>query len=257
MTALIVLAVIAALIAALLLLRLRIRIKYREELELIVGASVFTFKIMPRKKKKVNLRRYSLKNIRKRELEAARPKKHKKEKKKKPKPEKTPEDSKAKKKPKMTLEEILELISVLLGIVGGVFKKFGRYPVIDVRKLFIRAASDDPEKTAVTYGIIAQVLIYLREVFLNVKNFRLHNDTRVGVEADFMSSKMLFDIDIEITIRVWHILSIGLGAGFAFIKHMIKSSSKTASGQSGSTQKTAAVNNKNKKVQTKNKTTGG
>ena len=60
MTALKVLAVIVLLIIAIGMLRLRVRVRYRDETELIVGASLLTFRIMPRRKKRVSLRKYSL-----------------------------------------------------------------------------------------------------------------------------------------------------------------------------------------------------
>ena len=250
MTALIVLAVIAILITGLLLLRIRIRIRYREELELIVGASVFMIKILPRPKKKPKLSRYSLKNIRKREAAALKPKKEKKQKKKKEQPQKQPEqksESEEKPKKKMTAEELIELVKVLCEIVGDVFKKFGRYPRVDVRQLFIRVASEDPAKTAQLYGYVSQAMIFLREIFLNVKNFHLHRETRVGVEADFMSDKILVGIDLEFTIKIWHLLSIGLGAAIKFIKHIMKP--KTAA--QPSTAKKSGSKRKKRKKKTK------
>ena len=248
MTALKVIAVIVLLIIALLMLRIRIRVRYREEIELIVGASVFMIKILPRPKKKVKLGRYSLKNIRKREAAALKPKKEKKPKKKKQKPEKPkPEPTEGEEKPKkkMQPEELIELVGVLLEIVGEVFRKFGRYPRVDVRQLFIRVASDDPAKTAQLYGYVSQAMIFLREIFLNVKNFHTHRDTRVGVEADFMSDKILVGIDLEFTIKIWHLLSIGLGAAIRFLKHILKP--KASDAQPSPNPKSNKKSNKKKK----------
>ena len=258
MTALKVIAVIVLLIIALLMLRIRIRVRYREEIELIVGASVFMIKILPRPKKKVKLGRYSLKNIRKREAAALKPKKEKKPKKKKQKPEKSkPEPTEGEEKPKkkMQPEELIELVGVLLEIVGEVFRKFGRYPRVDVRQLFIRVASDDPAKTAQLYGYVSQAMIFLREIFLNVKNFHTHRDTRVGVEADFMSDKILVGIDLEFTIKIWHLLSIGLGAAIRFIKHILKpKASDLQPSQSGGNKPKKRRSKKKRESETNKKT---
>jgi len=258
MTALKVLAVIVLLIIAIGMLRLRVRVRYRDETELIVGASLLTFRIMPRRKKRVSLRKYSLKNIRRRELEAGKPKKEKpkKEKKKKKQPVST-EEKPQKEKKKMTVDELLELVGSLVDIVGGVFGKFGRYSRIDVRKLYIRVASEDPAKTAQLYGIVSQALVYMREIFVNVKNFRLHNDTRVGVEADFMSDKIIAEVDLEYSIRLWQILSIGIGAGIGALKAFILPKPEQSAQSNNKNGKNSAKNIKRKKKKKKNTNKNG
>jgi len=247
MTGWIIFAIIVMLFVGLFMLRIRIRVHYKDELELIVGVSPIMIRILPHREKKVNIKEYSLKNIRKREKEAeegrfARLKwlihildflnpfnyikllvnflRDLRKKKEEPKKEEKPKKEKEKKK--LTVDQLLDLVNTLLEIVGRVFSKFGRYSRIDVRQLFVRVASDDPAKTAQLYGIVSQAMVFMREIFLNTGNFRLYNETRLGVEADFMSDKILVDVDIEYSIRIWQILSIGIGAAIQFVMSILK-----------------------------------
>ncbi len=229
MTFLKVILIIAAVIFAIGMIPLRVRVKYRDELELKVGASLVMLGILPKRERKVKLRDYTKAKIRKRAEAELKPKKEKKPKKKKASTEvknesgETPE----KKKKSMTVDDILKLISVLCEVVGGVFGKLGRYPRVDLRTLYVKVATDDAAKTAQTYGIVAQAMIFLREIALNRKNFVTHHDTHVGVEADFSSDKMQFDVDVELSLRIWHILSIGLGAAMTFVKRMFMPQSES------------------------------
>lgn len=96
-------------------------------------------------------------------------KKEKKPKEKKPKPkkqkEKKPKDEgKKKKKRKITANDIVGLVRVLLNVVVALFKRLGRNFKIRVYAYEICVASEDAAKTAVMYGAVKSLseTIFLR-----------------------------------------------------------------------------------------------
>lgn len=126
-----------------------------------------------------------------------------------------------KEKPKETTKEnnIIETIKLLNDIITAIKDKFFRYLRIEVASLKVTVATDDAAKTAITYGVAVQLIQYTVTILQNVTNFTPKDSESIICNVDYLKTKSEFSCNISFSLRVWHILAVGLSAGIAYIKN--------------------------------------
>ena len=221
------------LVSFLLSLRGTLNIKYNGELFISLRVLFVKIKLYPKKDKK--RRRQSMsageaKRIRKaarkraqkeRELERQRKRekalakaRKKEERKKKPLSEK--------------ISDGVETVKLISDIATGAVKRFTKRIRVKITRFKIRVASSEASKTAIAYGAIVETVNGLLPVLTESKNFRMPPKEDLEVVADFTSDSPEFDIDVSLSLRVWHILDIALAALLKALPRLRKRSQKKA-----------------------------
>ena len=143
------------------------------------------------------------------------PKKKKKQKQKK--------SAKPEKKEKQSIEDIISLVKLLIEIAKKVLEKTWRYIRIKIERYDIIVGTDDAAKTALIYGGVSQATSYLFTLLDETAHFRVKRKAPVNVGVDFLSAETRANVQMDFCLRLWHILSIGLGAGIIYLRGMKKS----------------------------------
>ncbi|MBQ4065710.1 MAG: hypothetical protein IJD10_06380 [Clostridia bacterium] len=215
MTALYILLGIAAFFTLLACLRLTLILKAEEELFLFVKVLFIKVRLHPRKDK-LRLRDYRIKAFRKR-----RKKEEKRYLKNKIATKKADREKEAKKKeaeasdaPKPSFRDNASYgIDVVKYVVLRALKTFGRHLRVDIRRLAVTVAEEDPAKTAVTFGYVCQGVAYLKEILERHLTLRYRKrEGVIAVHADYLSGQGRFEADISFHIRVWQVVAIAFSA---------------------------------------------
>ena len=143
------------------------------------------------------------------------PKKKKKQKQKKA--------AKPQKKEKKNIEDIISLVKLLIEIAKKVLEKTWRYIRIKIERYDITVGTDDAAKTALIYGGVSQATSYLFTLLDETAHFRVKRKAPVNVGVDFLAAETRANVQMDFCLRLWHILSIGLGAGITYLRGMKKS----------------------------------
>lgn len=226
--ALIVIGCILAFFILLFTVRVRVNIKMKEELELTVIAFGARIRILPKKQKKYNLKKYTLKKIQKRDEKAA----AKAQKKAEAKAKKQKEKAEAKKKAKALTKEqkkaikakkkasrppIPDMISLFREVLGLFFGKFFSKLHFHVARVIIKVGSDDAAKTAVMHGAICAALGPTLTFIDRHSNLHVKKRSILYIEPDFTSDKIKMDIDLGFSLSLGGVLSAAIKAGWRFI----------------------------------------
>ena len=195
-------------IVFLLFLKIRVCLSYEEEFSIKVKVLFLNFSIFPKAEKKIKVKDYSTKKLQKRQ-----DKLKKKNLKKEQKKQKRSEEHQQNKADK--IKGALEIIKIVL---ENVLSPFGKYLKVEILKLYIKIATDDPSKTAIIYGGVSQSASYIIEWLSNITNVDVKRKESIQVYADFLSEKSEAKINLTLGLRVWHILSISFKFAFAFLK---------------------------------------
>ena len=183
-------------------LRAEVLIAYSDEFALTVRVLGIPIKILPKKKKKVKISAYSRKNRAK--YEAAKEKKK-------------ADKAAGKTKPKKPLGDIIDMIKDLVAVFVGRFAKHLR---IRVARLHIGVATGDAASTAILYGAIAPSVACIAALLDSTSTLRHPAKTDVDIHADYLSEKMVIDIEIGFSICVWQLFDILFRTGFRLTKHL-------------------------------------
>ena len=208
MTALIVISAAVAVIALILSAPIKLGVTYTDCVSVFVGIGFFSFRIYPKKKKKIKLRDFSADNYRKMmsDLEGSE------------KEEKKPTKSETTEKKSAEAEDDESIIKVLYGMRRAVTKIVGEFAKhIRTDTVYIEAAvsSDDAAKCALLYGAVSQFASYILEFLREFTRLREKNIT-VNINADFSSSKTAADIKFVFCVRAAFILSAAVKLIFAY-----------------------------------------
>lgn len=228
MPAMIIIGSIIAFFVLLFTVRVRVNVKMKEELELsliVFGAKI---KILPKKPKKYDLKKYTLKKIQKRDEKAAakaQKKAEAKAKKKKEKDEKkkaakalTKEQKKAiKAKKKASRPPIPDMISLFKEVIGLFFGTFFSKFHFHVAKIKIKVGSNDAATTAILHGAICAALGPTLTFIDRHSNLHTKRNYTLYIEPDFTSDKIDIDIDLGFSMSLGGVLSAAIKAGFRFI----------------------------------------
>jgi hypothetical protein len=200
-----------------LFIRVRFRIKAESDVKLILELPLFKLQLFPEKEKRPNPRRFTRKGL-ERQILKERKKQAKQKKKKADKTAKKQAEKTAPKpaqKKKMSVTEIIELVTLL---VSKLLSSLSRRLRIDVKKLHVTVATGDAASTAILYGAASAAMAGLTEVIrLNVRT-SLPDTENGGVYADFVGNSSRIDIDIVLSMRVIGILSTLITLAYNYLK---------------------------------------
>lgn len=190
-------------ITFILCLKVNAKFTIKDEFKLrvsIIGIRLFSYPI-PEKKVRINKR--TLKNLSKPQ--------------KKPKSKKSSHlKSTEKEKSKKSLSENLD---ILISVLQVFFSRFKRFLRIKLTRIHINVATEDAAKTAILYGTVSQAVAYITAIIYNsgciIKRSGKEN---INVNADFVSEKSTSDVDITLSLALWHFLDILIHTGLRYIK---------------------------------------
>lgn len=141
----------------------------------------------------------------------------------KQKKQKSKKSAKPEKKEKQSIEDIVALVKLLIEIAKKVLEKTWRYIRIKIERYDITVGTDDAAKTALIYGGVSQATSYLFTLLDETAHFRVKRKAPVNVGVDFLAAETRANVQMDFCLRLWHILSIGLGAGIIYLRGMKKS----------------------------------
>lgn len=141
----------------------------------------------------------------------------------KQKKQKSKKSAKPEKKEKQSIEDIVALVKLLIEIAKKVLEKTWRYIRIKIERYDITVGTDDAAKTALIYGGVSQATSYLFTLLDETAHFRVKRKAPVNVGVDFLAAETRANVQMDFCLRLWHIISIGLGAGITYLRGMKKS----------------------------------
>lgn len=121
----------------------------------------------------------------------------------------------AKPQEKIPLGEKIETVRLL---VQKLCEKFCKHLRLDLSHIVITVGGEDAARTAVTYGIVSQGIVYLLsflDTHLKVRKKR-HGD--IAVRCDFTAAQTTYDIRITASLTVWQLLDIGISLAYNYLK---------------------------------------
>ena len=180
----------------LLFTRLRVSFVYKEDVRIYLKILFLSIPLYP-KKKKVRIRDFSYKNLKKRKKKPSQVAKK----------ETTP-------KKKQSFSEQLETFTE---IFTALYKRFLKYFRMDVHRLRITVATGDAAETAILYGVVSQSLSYLLAFLDRHTNFHPAYHADIGVYADFIGQKSTADCDLTFSLRVYQLIHLGLKFARVFL----------------------------------------
>ena len=202
---------IVVLAVLLLSLKYGVEISYSEDGTLRARIKVLFFghTLYPRKKKPVKIRRFSRRAYEKRLAKQAK-KEAEKEKHKK---EHAPQKKKKKKRP-----SIMALIRFATYLLKRIPQRLLRCFHLDIAHLSVTVATDDPAKTAIRYGVIAQSLAYLLALADKALHLSRRSWKRTRVDADFLGTRMRISARVTLAIRPIRLFPFGIFALYHLLK---------------------------------------
>ena len=205
------LGIILAVILLLLILPVGVDLRYEEALTLKLKAGPLKFKQQPGKKKPQNKKPKDKSSGHK----AA-------------KAEKAP-------KPKLTLQDIRELLRIALKALGRLRRQLS----IDVLRLHVCVAADDPYDAVLRYGALNAGLGALAPPLHNALRIRTED---VQTDVDVQGGEGSIFLQLIATLQIWEILWIALCGGCSFLAwhHARKKNAKAVSEINQNTQEEKA-----------------
>lgn len=223
MTALIIIGAIILFFALILSLKGKLTVAYSDEISLTLKILFVKINILPRKDERKRVRSMSKKEAERLERRLTKKKEKKEEKRIRRKQQHKDEN---KNKEKKTLSDILDVVTLVTKIAKTALGAFWGHLRIDVAKFKIKVATDDAASTAIAYGAVSQAVAYLFEFLKNEKKVKGLKKAQTDISCDFLSDTPEADINISFSLRVWHILHIGLASLIELIKHKINAAKK-------------------------------
>ena len=209
--------------AFILSLKATVTVAYCDEVALSVRVLFLKLRILPKKEKKPGPHSMSAK-----QAEKIKKKLRKKQQKKADAKQKKAEKKAAKKeipkeeKKKMSLPDILDILSLVRKLLVKVVKTFFGHLRIDIVRIKIRVATGDAATTAIAYGAITQAVNLLFPVLESTKNFSTPKARDIDIVADFAGDGIEADVEFSFSLRVWHLFHVAFGALGTAIKHFVK-----------------------------------
>lgn len=192
MTVLAILVVIALLIFLLLMTNLKIRVASDGDITLKAGAGPVMLKLMPKKQKKVKLRRFTHRKylaLVEAEKKGLQDKKA------------GQEADKSKQKEKGKKESVANTVSLITQILERLGVYAGRLRT-KIKSLDVTVGGDDAASAAVTYGVISQSVSYLIEILDCNTKLNIPDPDRLSVKCDYTAKEISINVDISVKLRV-------------------------------------------------------
>ncbi len=213
----------------LLLIPITLRISYDGVIRLSAGALGMYFRILPKKQKKIRLRSFTAKNLRKRrekERLAALKKQRKIEEKERKKKAAAARRSDQKKLPPEPITDEPSTLRILLGMTDLILNTFFGKLRVQVLRMRITVGGPDASAVGMAYGIVSQSVAYLMELIALKTRFRRVHNEDIVVAADFLLEKTTAEIDLRFRLSMWDLLSTGIVLGFRFLREKYKTRPK-------------------------------
>ena len=217
-------------------LRVKVTLKIEEEISLFITFLGIRFKILPKKKKKYRLSRYTLKKIRAREERAERRRLRKKKRAEREKAKKEQRNKKKKRKKGATkktekktekkssmfsMSDIPDALALFIDILKITPKTFLARFHFHVAKLHLNIGSDNAAKTAIIYGAIAGALYPTLEFFDRHSNLHRRN-ADILIAADYTAEKITFRGNVAFSMSILGLLLAVLKLGIKLLVGAIK-----------------------------------
>lgn len=204
--------ILASVLLAILLLlwtNLRICIFYREEWKVQIIFWVLRFRLFPQKEKKPKIKDFSTRRLEK--LRKKRIKKKAKAKKK---------ENVVKKQPKKQLDakELLTLVQDIRQFFSDLPQRVARVLRLRVGRIELTVGTEDAARTAMLTGVVTESVRGI-EAFLNEQiHYQRKRHAVVAVVPDFTHSTCAAKIEIELRIRLFFALSLGVHAFYSLLQ---------------------------------------
>ncbi len=205
----IVLAVILILIVFLLTSWVRITLVYERSLKIYFRFLFIRISPWYVKNKKIYLRDYSVKALRKKRILFQ--KRQKNIPKKAVKKDKIPSD-------KHGVSNLRNLLRYLLRITLVLIKKYNKCLRVDIKRFVITVATGDAAQTAIVYGAVSQATADLLSLFGRYYKIKYTRGAQTGVQADFLNDNWSADLHIVFRARLYHLISLALRAFIEYSK---------------------------------------
>ena len=223
MTGLWILCGVLLFLALILFTPIGIELRYDGEIGAAIRVLCFRYRLMPKKKKKIKLRKYSKKNFEKmltKEKKKAEKKAAKKSKKAdKKEQEEKPSAAEGEKKGKKSslVSDLWDMRSLLLKTVRSFI---GR---IRTERMRVRVVigSDNAAKSALIYGAASNVAVDMQEILRTQTNLR--RDCEIALGVDFTSDKTVADVYVRLAVTVASVIATGFGFIVGYFRHKKKS----------------------------------
>lgn len=213
----------------LLLLKFTLTIAYKDEVELWVRVLFVKIRLVPARKKRYprSMSARKAARLKKRRLRKLQKKLQKKRQKEEEKDQERKDLTSGKaRKEKKTPGEILDVISLVCSLITKVVGKFFRHLRIKLARINIKIATGDAATTAVTYGAVTGTLNVVLPLLDSLKTVKAPKAKQINVWADFCSDETEIDICVSFSLRVWHLLHVGILALVELIKYFFKSAKR-------------------------------
>ena len=214
-----------------------ITIEMTDDMALTVRVLGIPIKILPKKPKTYNLKKYTLKKIRKRDEKAAKKAIKKAEGKKKKAAAKAQKkaDKKAelaklskeelrerKEKKKAGRPALTDLIPLVCDTLGMFFSRFFGKLHIKVAMLHVRVGAADAMQAAVIYGVANQAVQYFVTFLQKICHVKSLRKADIRIEPDFLSDKIEFEFNMTVRVSIGNLLGALLKAGWHFLVGFVK-----------------------------------
>ena len=227
MSALLIIGGILLFFALIFFIPVGIELRYNGDIALDARIAFVRLRLVPKRRKKINLRKFSKKRFEKM-LAKEKKKSEKKAAKKSPKQTKKKTASPAeKKKDQKSAEKKTEdkpkLVSDLWQMRSLILKTIGRFihrintKTFDIRVII---GSGDAATSAILYGAATQFAVYILEILRTQTRFRCKETVDIGV--DFTSEETVAEIALRFSIRVGSVIATAIGFAIGFIKKKLK-----------------------------------
>ncbi|MBE6541197.1 MAG: hypothetical protein E7672_01990 [Ruminococcaceae bacterium] len=230
MNALITIMIIISAVALFLSLRIKVFLRLEDVLSLRAGLGPVVLKILPKKKKEINLRDFTYKKHQKR-LEKERKKKLKKKLKTQKKTEAKALAEKAEKASQNTTEETkpekLATVAEIIEFVTTELPRLCSYIHTDIVMLKIIVGGKDAAAAAKTYGTVCALTSLIIELLENKTAMKKMRQDAVFVGIDYTSPKIVFNIDFSFKISLFSIFRVVFHSLKWFISQKIKQSKRS------------------------------
>lgn len=214
-----------------------INIDLKDDFALTIRVLGIPIRILPKKEKTYNIKKYTLKKIRKRDAKAAKKaakkaaaakkkaaeKAQKKAEKKEAEAKLTKAEKKAIKKAKKAKRpKMTEFIPLVAKVAKLFFSRFFGKIHIKVARLNIRVGGGDAMAVAITYAAVTQSVGYLFKVLEKICQLDGLKNAEVTVLPDYTLQGMVFDCNLTFRVSLGNVVGAALKAGFAFLKGYLK-----------------------------------
>ena len=225
MTALWIVCGVLLFFALLLFIPIGVELRYDGEIAVAVRVLCFRYRIMPKKQKKIKLRRFTKKRYermlakeRKKEAKKA-AKKAEKAAEKAAKAEKEKSAGAAGKKKESQTKLISDMWQMRSLIMRIVRRFIGRVRTERMRVRLV-IGSDNAAQSALIYGAAANAAVDMQEILRTQTNLRRECEIELGV--DFTSETTVADVYVRLAVTLASALAAAISFIFGFLKHKIK-----------------------------------